>query len=165
MKKVIYLGVLMLIFTSCNNSGSKNNGHEESATEATKSDTAAGQGTSANPSYDPNRGEGKFTHVDVSPKLNEEMAEGGEKIYKVKCSACHKLTNEKLVGPGWKGVTSRHKPEWIMNFVTNTDDMINKDPKAQAMLEICLVRMPNQNLSDQDARNIYEFMRENDGVK
>lgn len=93
------------------------------------------------------------------------MAEAGEKIYKVKCSACHKLTDERLVGPGWKGVTSRHTPEWIMNFVTNTDDMLNKDPKAQALLEICLVRMPNQNLSDEDARNVYEFMRENDGVK
>jgi len=25
--------------------------------------------------------------------------------------------------------------------------------------------MPNQNLSDADARNLLEFMRENDGVK
>ena len=60
------------------------------------------------------------------------MAAGGEKIYGVKCSGCHKLTDEKLVGPGWKGVSERHKPEWIMNFITNTDEMINKDPKAQA---------------------------------
>ena len=76
-----------------------------------------------------------------------------------------KLTDEKLVGPGWKDVTSRHTAEWIMNFSTNPDEMINKDPKAQAMLELCLVRMPNQNLSDEDARNVYEFMRKNDGVK
>jgi hypothetical protein len=27
------------------------------------------------------------------------------------------------------------------------------------------VRMPNQNLSDTDAREILEFMRKNDGVK
>ena len=52
-----------------------------------------------------------------------------------------------------------------MNFATNTDEMLNKDPAAQAMLEECLVRMPNQNLSDEDARGIYEFMRKNDGVK
>jgi hypothetical protein len=25
--------------------------------------------------------------------------------------------------------------------------------------------MPNQNLSDEEARNVYEFMRKNDGVK
>ena len=52
-----------------------------------------------------------------------------------------------------------------MNFITNTDEMLNKDPKAQAQLEICLVRMPNQNISPDDARHIIEFMRKNDGEK
>lgn len=118
-----------------------------------------------NPSYDPNRGEGKFTKVDVPAKLDVTMADNGEKIYGVKCSSCHKTTEEKLVGPGWKGVTGRHTAEWIMNFVTNTDQMLNKDPKAQALLELCLVRMPNQNLTDDEARQLYEFMRKNDGVK
>jgi cytochrome c551/c552 len=93
------------------------------------------------------------------------MAAKGEKIADLKCTSCHKLTDEKLVGPGWKDVTTRHKPEWIMNFVTNTDDMLDKDPKAQAMLEICMVRMPNQNLTDDQAREVLEFMRKNDGVK
>lgn len=111
------------------------------------------------------RGIGKFTNVDVSPALNTPMADAGEKVYSVKCSACHKLTKEKLVGPGWEGVTQRHSAEWIMNFATNTDEMLNKDSKAQAMLEICLVRMPDQNLSDDEARSVYEFMRKNDGIK
>jgi len=93
------------------------------------------------------------------------MAAAGEKVADVKCFSCHKMTDEKLVGPGWKDVTKRHSAEWIMNFITNTDAMLDKDPKAQAQLEICLVRMPNQSLSDDDARHIYEFMRKNDGVK
>jgi hypothetical protein len=29
-----------------------------------------------------------------------------------------------------------------MNFVTNTDEMIDKDPAAQALLDKCMVRMP-----------------------
>ena len=41
-----------------------------------------------------------------------------------------------------------------MNFVTNTEEMLNKDPEAQAQLELCLVRMPNQNISDEEARTI-----------
>jgi hypothetical protein len=53
-----------------------------------------------------------------------------------------------------------------MNFITNPDPMIDKDPEVQAQLEICLVRMPNQGLSDDDeARSILEYMRKNDGVK
>jgi cytochrome c2 len=159
MKKLIYLGAMTLIMVACNNSNN-NNKSESEEPENTTATTSNG-----NPSYDPNRGEGKFTHVDVSATLNAAEADAGQKVFSVKCSACHKLTTEKLVGPGWSGVTHRHTAEWIMNFVTNTDDMINKDPKAQAMLEICLVRMPNQNLTDDDARNIYEFMRKNDGVK
>ncbi len=145
------------MFAACG--GGKSN--DSAATSAASDEKTA----TGNPSYDPNRGEGKFTKVDVSPTLDATMAANGEKTFGVKCSSCHKLTDEKLVGPGWKGVTNRHTAEWIMNFVTNTDEMINKDPKAQAMLEICLVRMPNQNLADDEARALYEFMRKNDGVK
>lgn len=146
------------MFAACGGGGSKETAAADPYDANKKTDTG-------NPSYDPNRGEGKFTKVDVPASLDAAMAATGEKTYSVKCSSCHKLTDEKLVGPGWKGVTGRHTAEWIMNFSTNTDAMINKDPKVQAMLEICLVRMPNQNLADEDARALYEFMRKNDGVK
>jgi mono/diheme cytochrome c family protein len=135
---------------------------------ASTSETPAAETKNAengNPSYDPQRGEGKFKDVVVSEKLDPTMAAAGEKVYTVKCASCHKLTSEKLVGPGWLGVTDRYTAPWIMNFTTNPDVMLDKDPKAQAQLEICLVRMPNQNIGDEDARSLYEFMRRNDGVK
>jgi len=158
MKKLVFLGLITLFVMGCGNNNSNEN--KQSTVSSDQKETAG-----ANPSYDQQRGEGKFSKVDVSTNLDAVKATAGEKVYTVKCSACHKLTDEKLVGPGWKGVTSRHSAEWIMNFATNPDVMIDKDPKAQAMLELCLVRMPNQNLSDDDARNIYEFMRKNDNVK
>ncbi len=158
MKKFLLFSLITLLAIACGSSGSGENKQPAASTESSKS-------ADANPSYDQKRGEGKFTKVDVSATLDVAKADAGTKVYTVKCGACHKLTDEKLVGPGWKGVTSRHAPEWIMNFVTNPDVMLDKDPKAQAMLELCLVRMPNQNLTDDDARNIYEFMRKNDGVK
>ncbi len=160
MKKLVFLGIITLTVAACGgNAGEKKAASPTGA--ATEQSAAAG----ANPSYDPARGEGKFSHVEVPAALDAARAVEGEKIFTVKCSACHKLSDEKLVGPGWKGVTGRHTAEWIMNFATNPDVMIDKDPKAQAMLEICLVRMPNQNLSDDDARNLFEFMRKNDGIK
>jgi len=117
--------------------------------------------------YDPHRGEGKWTaeNVNIQETPNPEWVASGENISNVKCTSCHKMTAEKLVGPGWKDVTKRRSPEWIMNFITNPDPMIDKDPEAQAMLELCLVRMPNQSLSDAEARNILEFMLKNDGAK
>ncbi|MBX7182120.1 MAG: cytochrome c [Bacteroidia bacterium] len=148
-----------VLLHSCGGNSNTGVENENTATEATET------GQTENPSYDPNRGVGKFTDVQVSDKLDGKLADEGQKVYDVKCSSCHKLSGEKLVGPGWEGVTKRFSAAWIMNFITNTDEMLNKDPKAQAQLEICLVRMPNQNLSDQEAKALYEFMRKNDGVK
>ena len=93
------------------------------------------------------------------------MAASGKKVAEVKCASCHKPTEEKLVGPGWKGVTQKQTPEWIMNFISNPDPMIDVDPELQKQLELCLVRMPNQSLNDTEAREILEYMREIDGAK
>ncbi len=164
MKKLIVIGLALAsvaFASSCGDSKTT----ENAATDAGNTATAEENKSTENPSYDPKRGEGKFTTVEFGPTLDVAKAGVGKKVYDVKCGSCHKLSDEKLVGPGWKGVTSRHAPEWIMNFITNTDAMIDKDPKVQAQLEICLVRMPNQSLTDDDARNLFEFMRENDGVK
>ncbi len=165
MKKVIVLSLIIAVIASCGGGKSSDysDGSDNKAinTEAPKEGEKAGD----NPSYDPHRGEGKFDKVVLNAKLDEAMAVNGEKVSAVKCGSCHKISEEKLVGPGWKGVTSRRTPEWIMNFITNTDEMLNKDPAAQAQLEICLVRMPNQNLSDADARALLEYMRKIDGVK
>jgi cytochrome c5 len=103
--------------------------------------------------------------ITVTSPLNAEWVTGGKNIYELKCQSCHRLTEEKLVGPGWKNVTQRRKPVWIMNMVTNVDMMLETDAEAQKLLEQCMVRMPNQNLGREDARKVLEFMRSNDGEK
>ena len=107
----------------------------------------------------------KESDITISNPLNAEWVAAGKATYELKCQSCHRLTPDKLVGPGWKDVTKRRTPLWIMNMATNVDMMLETDPEAQKLLEQCMVRMPNQNLNDQDARNVYEFMRKNDGVK
>jgi mono/diheme cytochrome c family protein len=112
-----------------------------------------------------NPSEIKPSDVELTTPLNQAKVTAGKGIYEMKCQSCHKLTDEKVVGPGWKGLTKRREPHWIMNMVMNTEMMLEKDPEAQKLLEQCLVRMPNQNLSQADSRNVLEFMRSNDGVK
>jgi mono/diheme cytochrome c family protein len=101
--------------------------------------------------------------VELSNPLDQAMVTKGEEIYDLKCSACHKLDGMRIVGPGWQGVTERRKPTWIINMITNVDMMLADDAEAQKMLEECLVRMPNQNVTSDDARALLEFMRKNDG--
>lgn len=160
MKKITALAsvAIVAIFTACGSPEKEENNASQEAPKSMVEEPSK---------YDPKRGEGKWTaeNVNLKEELNQEWATSGESVSDVKCGSCHKFTDEKLVGPGWKDVTKRRTAEWIMNFITNPDPMIDKDPEAQAMLELCLVRMPNQSLSDGEARNILEFMRKNDGVK
>lgn len=111
------------------------------------------------------KGIGEVKNVPLETPLDQERVKRGKAIFDMKCSACHRLTDQRVVGPGWAGVTKRRKPEWIMNMVTNVDVMLAQDEEAQKLLELCLVRMPNQNVSIGDARDILEFMRQNDGEK
>ena len=107
----------------------------------------------------------KEADIQITNPLKAEWITAGKSTYELKCQACHKLNNEKIVGPGWQGVTKRRKPEWILNMITNVDMMLEKDPEAQRLLEECLVRMPNQNLNREEARKVLEFQRNNDGEK
>ncbi len=101
----------------------------------------------------------------LSSPLDQKMVKEGQAISDLKCSSCHRLTEERIVGPGWKDVTKRRKPIWIVNMITNVDMMLAEDEEAQKMLELCLVRMPNQNVTEKEARSVIEFMRQNDGEK
>lgn len=107
----------------------------------------------------------EIKNVELKTPLDQAWVTGGKAQFDTKCMPCHKLTGDKLVGPGWLGVTKRRQPVWIMNMICNTDYMLAQDPEAQKALELCLVRMPNQNVSVDDARKILEFMRSNDGEK
>ena len=159
-KRLLFLSFAFAVAgaIACNSSGNDKKTGSDTGTgsQTTSSDNTATDAGSP-------KGIGKHQNVELTHPLDEKMVGEGKSVYDVKCASCHKLTDEKLVGPGWKGVTDRRTPEWIMNFVTNVDEMIEKDPAAQKMLEECLVRMPNQNLSEADARATLEFMRKNDG--
>lgn len=161
MYKLSLFIVAFVMLTSC---GKKKESTDDFSTGTQTEEGVAAESTDAS-SYDPKRGEGKHTKIELGASLDQAMATKGESVASVKCTSCHKLTDEKLVGPGWKGVTERRTPEWIMNFITNPDPMIDKDPELQAQLELCLLRMPNQGLNDGEARDILEYMRKNDGIK
>jgi len=157
MKRMYVLAsAILIVFVICSCGNNTQTSNAGSASPATAATTPADQ-TASDP------GIGNYKNVQLTHPLDTKMAENGKNIYEVKCLACHKLTTEKVVGPGWKGVTDRRSPEYILNFVTNTDEMLEKDPNAKQLLSVCMVRMPNQHLSDIEARSVLEFMRQNDG--
>jgi cytochrome c5 len=142
-----------LFFIACGSESAKKETPEINTQDLSNSQTET-HGTKIEPS-----------DVELTSPLNQDWVASGKSIYDLKCQACHKLTDERLVGPGWKGVTSNREPHWIMNMITNVEMMLETDPEAQKLLEQCLVRMPNQNITKDESRQILEFMRSNDGAK
>ena len=145
---------LSTLFTACGDAGT--------ADQAT---TSAGDSQSQAGGQEVHGDEVKPGDVTLTSPLNAQWVASGKGIYDLKCQGCHKLTGDRVVGPGWKDVTKRREPHWIMNMITNVEMMLETDPEAQKLLEQCLVRMPNQNISKDESRQILEFMRHNDGVK
>lgn len=138
-------------------------GGETSTTES----TVAQETASSDEAVDPNvksdsKGIGKFTNVEVDATIDATMANKGQAIFETKCTPCHKLTDEKLVGPGLKNISNLRTPEWIMNMITNPEEMTKKDPIAKALFEEHLMQMTFQNVSDEETRQIYEYLRQND---
>ena len=154
MKNLISVIILAILFAACGPERPKveegNGANEENAVAEN-----ANEG----------KGIGQVKEVTLNTPLEQDRIPRGKAIYEMKCQACHRLDVQRVVGPGWKDVTKKRKPEWIMNMITNVDVMLERDEEAQKLLELCLTRMPNQNVSLGDARDVLEFMRQNDGEK
>jgi hypothetical protein len=155
-KQLIYLTLIAALVSCAPEKPKTENNHEQKENPVEEAQEH---------SMDPTKGIGQVKKVTLHSPLEQDRVKRGIAIYEMKCQACHKLDETRVVGPGWKDITKRRKPEWIMNMITNVDVMLDEDPEAQKLLELCLMRMPNQNMSIGDARDVLEYMRQNDGEK
>ena len=155
MRKLIVITVVAFLAQACGGGGNNQENTDASATGDSPAAQAADDG----------RGIGEVKEVTLLTPLEQERIGRGKAIYEMKCQACHRLDDQRVVGPGWKDVTKNRKPEWILNMITNVDVMLEQDAEARKLLELCLTRMPNQNVSIGDARDVLEYMRQNDGEK
>lgn len=107
-----------------------------------------------------NKGIGPISNVELGPIDAAQVAQGTQ-VFQTKCSACHKL-DERVVGPPLGGVTRRRSPEWIMNLILNTNEMVEKDPIVQDMIAVYYTKMTFQNVTEPEARALLEYMRKYD---
>lgn len=112
--------------------------------------------------YNPNIGVGEFGDFKTQVEIKDELVVKGKELYDAKCASCHSVNEDVIVGPGWAKITERKELSWIMNFMTNTSEMLEKDPDLKKQIEKYKVQMPELSTSKEDARAILEFMRSND---
>ncbi|MEM4408735.1 MAG: cytochrome c [Candidatus Caldarchaeum sp.] len=92
--------------------------------------------------------------------INEELAAKGEKLFSERgCVGCHTIGKGKLVGPDLIGVTEIRDAEWLKKMIVSPDKMILTDPIAKELLKEYLVPMPNQGVTEEEAKALIEYLR------
>ena len=157
MRKLFTLLTLSTLILSC---GEKKEEKKEGfEMNRTKKEVKAESTSEAVPVDMDNKGVGPFTSVTFTEEINEEMAAAGKAKFQAICTACH-MAEQRMIGPALKGVYERRSPEWVMNMIINPDGMLKSDPIAKALLkEYNNAIMLNQNLSEEEARNLGEYLR------
>lgn len=112
----------------------------------------------AMPQAEPNKGIGPIKEVKLEP-IDAKMAQGGKKIFESKCFVCHAL-DTKVIGPTLRDVAKRRTPEYIMNMLLNVDEMLAKDPDAMKVRAQYPVPMTDQQLTQEQARRVLEYLRQ-----
>lgn len=135
-------------------------GGEDDDSQATSANAGATTESGLTPEQLEN-GIGPISNVDLG-EIDDDLAEEGEEIFETKCSACHKL-DARYVGPELGTVLDRRTPEYVMNMILNPEEMVQKHPDAREMLTQFLTPMPNQQLTEDDARAVLEYLREEAG--
>jgi mono/diheme cytochrome c family protein len=85
----------------------------------------------------------------------------GETIFKNNCAQCHAPTDERIVGPGLKGASSRHDIGWLTKWIHNSQAVIaSGDPYAVKIYnEYSKAQMTSfPNLSEDDIKGIFAYV-------
>lgn len=105
-----------------------------------------------------NKGIGPISNVELGDDIDQAMADAGEAYFNGVCIACHQIDN-RMVGPAMRGVMERRSPEWVMNIILNTNEMLEEDPIAKALLEEYQAPMTYMGTSEEEARQLVEYFR------
>lgn len=126
---------------------------------SSSADAGAADGPPPLTPFQQENGVGPITQVIPTGPIDKAMAERGEKTFQTTCTGCHKL-DERYVGPPLRGVTDRRTPTYVMNMILAPDTMYTRHPVARGLLAQFATQMPNLHLSETQARELMEYLRE-----
>jgi len=98
------------------------------------------------------------------PYKDLQPVEVGRKVYQSRCVACHNLTDQKNVGPGWKGIFGKmEKLEGGTEVLVDENYLRESilDPNAKIVLGFPRGVMPTQagQLSEQEIMGVIELIK------
>ncbi len=104
------------------------------------------------------KGIGPFKNVTLAP-IDKEKVKNGLSLFNNKCALCHEIGKDK-VGPSLRIDLKDDSPEFILNMIVNPVEMEKSNANIKELMkEFNNVPMPNQRISQEDALDIFEFLR------
>lgn len=132
-----------------------NNGESTDRTESTAQTEEQGL-----TDFELEHGIGPITErVNIGDEIDDDLLTKGRNIYEMKCEMCHNMEG-RMVGPALGDVMERRSPEFVMNFILNPSGMTREHPVGQELLQEYMTVMPFQNVKEDEARAIVEYLRE-----
>ena len=89
------------------------------------------------------------------------QAPNGEKLFKDNCTQCHSAGENKVIGPGLKGIHDRREEDWLIKWVKNSSAMIKAGDEYGIKIfnDYGKVVMPNQNLGDEEIKAVFAYVK------
>lgn len=88
-------------------------------------------------------------------------ASAGKSVFNSRCAACHNV-HKKMVGPALHHVYERHTTEWIINFVHNSQKMVQAGDTSAVRLfteNNKVVMPPHPDLSATAIQNVVAYIK------
>ena len=96
---------------------------------------------------------------ELATPMSAIAAKGEEAYLKGGCNGCH-VIGQVSSGPDLTGVLLRHEnaEKWVSDFIKDPASKY-EDDYVKAMINYFNLRMPNQNMSDEEIKNIIEYLK------
>ena len=160
MRRIAFFAILLAAAFAAGCGGGKS-GESASATGAAAPGAASTPAPSATPAIPAVSPYDSGPRASESP-VNEALAETGEKLFSTKgCTACHAF-GKKVTGPDLAGVSQRRTQQWLEQQILHPEVMTKQDPIARELFVKHSLQMPNQKLTEEEARAVIEYFKHKD---
>jgi cytochrome c2 len=109
------------------------------------------------PSQQTDKGIGPVKELNLGP-VDTKLAGEGKKLFEDKCASCHALSKN-MAGPALGAILESEAPEFVMNMILNTAEMVAKNETIKKAVAKFGMTMMSPGLSKDQARAILEYFR------
>ena len=96
---------------------------------------------------------------EIATPMSPAASKGEEAYLKGGCNGCH-VIGQVSSGPDLTGVLLRHEngEKWVFDFIKDPSKFYG-DEYVKSMIDFFNLRMPNQHMSDQEIKDIIEYLK------